>query len=200
MFVYERKEKILMVDGHLPDDENAKVLIDLSGEQAKVLINGEDATSGGTPVPPPTPETTTTEEVFKKAVSFGGDKNYTYENPQLQVEGLESGTATISGTFTKIEDKQQVTCWGFPESVEGVVVIKLVIDGIKKGEAEGLEIKVQGDSNAPNVYGQNALDGDNFIYIGLRNDRKTYKITVKASADAKEKVITITNSATVAED
>lgn len=68
-----------------------------------------------------------------------------------------------------------------------------------KGEAEDLEIKVQGDSNAPNAYRQNALDGDNFIYIGLRNDRKTYKIIVKASASAKEKVITITNSATVEE-
>ena len=199
MFTYQRQEKILMVDGSLPDDENAKVLIDLSEEKAKIFINGEDATSGATPVPPPTPETTTTEEVFKESISFGGDKNYTYDNPQLQVEGLESGEATISGKFTKITNKEEVTCWGFPESVEGILVIKLVIDGVTKGEAEGLEIKVQGDSNAPNVYGQSALDGDNFIYIGLRNDRSTYKITVKASAEAQEKIINITNEATVAE-
>lgn len=67
---------------------------------------GEDATPGGASVPPPIPETTTTEEVFKESISFGGGKNYSYDNPQLQVEGLESGTATISGTFTKITDKE----------------------------------------------------------------------------------------------
>ncbi len=198
MFVYQRPEKILMVDGRLPDDENAKVLIDLSEDKAKVFINGEDATSGGTPVPPPTPETDTTEEVFTQTISFDGDKNYSYDNPELEVNGLETGTVNITGKFKKIEDKEQVTCWGFPEEVKGIVVIKLTIDGVKKGEAEGFELKIQTDKGT-NTYGQDALDGDDFIYIGWRNDRKTGTITVKASTEAKEKVITITNEATVAE-
>lgn len=197
MFVYQRPEKILMVDGKLPDDLNAKVLVDLSGDKAKVFINGEDATSGGTPVPPPTPETTVNETEEKGEISFG-DKQYSYDNPSLTVQGLGTDSITFTGEFTKIEETEKVTAWGFPEEVEGIVVLKLTIDGVKKGEAEGFELKIQTDQGT-NTYDQTALDGDDYIYIGWRNDRKTGTITVKASAEVKEKVIVINNNATVTE-
>lgn len=197
MFVYQRPEKILMVEGQLPDDANAKVLIDLSEDKAKVFINGRDATSGGTPVPPPTPETAVTETEEKGEISFG-DKQYSYNNPSLTVQGLGTDSITFTGEFAKIEENEKITAWGFPEEVKGVVVIKLTIDGIKKGEAEGFELKIQTDQGT-NTYDQTALDGDDYIYIGWRNDRKSGTITVRASAEAKEKVITITNNATLAE-
>ena len=143
--------------------------------------------SGSVPPKPPAPQKTETKTTIAKAT--GSISGQEFDNGEMTVSGSDT-EITISGKLSYCEDSVG-KAFGF-KGVNNFITLKLTVDNI----GEDATLTTQKESGKVNSYKKSAFDGDNYIYLVLDGNGASFTIKVKATADAEEKVITVTNNAT----
>ena len=115
-------------------------------------------------------------------------------NPKLQVSG-NGDEIEVNGVMAHFGEGD-IKKFGFPETVKNMFGLKITVVGAD----DTATVTVSGDGREPNKYTKKDFDGDDFIYVVFRGDRRYYIVRIKATADSEERVIHINMNASLAQE